>query len=85
VHHEPPDEVCGVLELDVGFDFGDFRPADFFVLPVEAEPLEVEPLEVEPLDGPADLVSLLWPVEVLVRLVVLDDALAVDDAMSGSA
>jgi hypothetical protein len=80
VHHEPPDEVCGVLELDVGFDFGDFRPADFFVLPVE-----VEPLEVEPLDGPADLVSLLWPVEVLVRLVVLDDALAVDDAMSGSA
>jgi hypothetical protein len=80
MHHEPPDEVCGVLELDVGFDFGDFRPADFFVVPVE-----VEPLEVEPLGEPADLVSLLWPVEVLVRLVGLDDALAVDDAMPGSA
>jgi hypothetical protein len=80
VHHEPPDEVCGVLELDVGFDFGDFRPADFFVVPVE-----VEPLEVEPLDGPADLVSLLWPVEVLVRVVVPADALAVDDAMPGNA
>jgi hypothetical protein len=27
VHHEPPDETCGVLELDVGADLGDLRPA----------------------------------------------------------
>jgi hypothetical protein len=71
MHHEPPDEVCGVLELDVGCDFGDFRPVDFLVVPVEVEPL--------------GLVSLPWPIEVLVWLVWLLDALAVDDAMPGSA
>jgi hypothetical protein len=71
MHHEPPDEVCGVLELDVGFDLGDFRPVDFLAVPVEVEPL--------------GLVSLPWLIEVLVWLVGLLDALAVDDAMPGNA
>jgi hypothetical protein len=38
VHHEPPDETCGALELDVGADEGDVS----FFLPDGAWPVRVD-------------------------------------------
>jgi hypothetical protein len=76
MHQEPPDEVCGVLELAVGFDFGDVRPDDFvdfdelpdFVdeVPDFALVPPVEPLV--PLLPALPLVPLPWPADVLAWL-----------------
>jgi hypothetical protein len=75
VHHEPPDEVCGELELEVGADLGEVRPAGFDLVPVDLVPV--------------DLVPPVRPVEVLVpfagALLVVDGAVAADDVTPGSA
>jgi hypothetical protein len=59
VHHEPPDEVCDELELEVGLDFGAVRP-DFLDL-VEVPEVEVPDLVVVP-----PLLPLLTPLAWLV-------------------
>jgi hypothetical protein len=46
VHHEPPDETCGELELDVGADLGDLRPLVFDLAAAECGEVAFDPAAV---------------------------------------